>query len=30
MPFDRYFNEAASAQLVIDPYAGRVDQRRIR
>lgn len=24
MPFDRYFNEAASAQLVIDPYADRV------
>ena len=24
MPFDRYFNEAASAQRVIDPYADRV------
>ena len=24
MPFDRYFNEAASAQLVIDPYADKV------
>ena len=24
MPFERYFNEAASAQLVIDPYADRV------
>ena len=24
MPFDRYFNEAASAQLVIDPYADRI------
>ena len=24
MPFERYFNEAASAQLVIDPHADRV------
>ena len=24
MPFDRYFNEAASTQLVIDPYADKV------
>ena len=24
MPFDRYFNEAASAQLVLDPYADKV------
>ena len=33
MPCDRYFNEAAIAQLVIDLYAdrgNRVDQRRIR